>query len=194
MNDRPIADNGLSAGASRNALRKAMLAQRQALDSAVRRAFSARIVATLEARLDTCRPDAIGAYWPMRGEVDVRTLMHNAHERGIAIALPQVVKPDLPLRFVRWTPQTSLREDRRGALLTGEAEEVTPDLLLVPCVGFDARRYRLGYGGGFYDRTLAARPVQSWGVAYACSRMAGFEPQAHDLTLDAIITEDAVYE
>lgn len=194
MNDRPIADNGLSVGLSRNALRKTMLAQRQGLDGAVRRALSARIVATLKTRLDICRPGSIGAYWPMRGEVDVRALMHDAHERGIDVALPQVVGPDQALRFVRWTPQTSLNEDRRGALVTGDAEEIAPVLLLVPCVGFDTRRYRLGYGGGFYDRTLAARPVRSWGVAYECNRMTGFEPQSHDLALDAIFTEEAVYE
>lgn len=194
MNELPIADSGLSAGSSRSALRKLMLARRQGLDSAVRRTLSARIIATVEARLDTCQPDSIGAYWPMRGEVDVRALLHQAHERGITVALPQVVEPDLPLRFVRWTPQTALQEDRRGALITGEAEEVTPALLLVPCVGFDARRYRLGYGGGFYDRTLAARPVRSWGLAYECNRIETFETQAHDLALDAIITEDTVYE
>jgi len=194
MNDRSLADNELSAGVSRNALRKRLLTQRQALDGAERRVLSARIIAAVEARLDACRPDAIGAYWPMRGEVDVRPLMHRAHERGVTVALPQVVEPGLPLRFVRWTPQTSLHEDRRGALVTGAVEEVMPALLLVPCVGFDARRYRLGYGGGFYDRTLAARPVRSWGLAYECNRIAAFEVQAHDLALDAIITEDAVYE
>ncbi len=185
----------ISGPQARRALRVAAIAARTALDDTVRACFDQQIAVALGARLSKHPAASIGSYWPMRGEPDLRAAMRAWHEAGIVIALPRVVDAHQALRFVRWTPQTVLRETRHGAEIVEPAQpvEIEPELLLVPCVGFNRDRYRLGYGGGFYDRTLAARPIRSWGIAYECGRLDDLAPAAHDIALDAIITEAAVY-
>lgn len=190
----------LPAGSERRALRSLLLAQRDGLPAATRAAHAARISATLDRLLTQHPARVIGAYWPMRAEPDIRALLTTWYERGHVMALPQVVARAAPLQFVRWTPASRLLEERTGARIADPAAEVVePDLLVIPCVGFDAARYRLGYGGGYYDRTLAARarqtpmrPVRTWGLAYECSRLPDLRPEPHDVPLDLIITEAGI--
>lgn len=181
----------------RRAARNTLIAWRRSMDAPVRRAADAAIAARLEAWLQawfSARPAAervvLGAYWPVRGEPDLREAMARWHAAGSAIVLPRVAGADRALQFGRWRPGAPMRDDVFGIPIPDPFEPLRPTLMIVPCVGFDARGYRLGYGGGFYDRTLAAWPtVVAIGVAYDACEIEAFVPAAHDRRLAAIVTE-----
>lgn len=174
-------------------LRQDLLAQRQALVPAVRAEWDASIGKNLSCLLQAQPAQAIGVFWPMRSEPDLRELFVEWAAAGVQLALPVVIDPDLPLKFLAWAPGDALAKDGMGVWVPASAARVVvPELLLVPCVGYNRARYRLGYGGGFYDRTLAAAPrPRAIGIAYACAR-ADFAVQAHDIALDAIVTEAGI--
>lgn len=137
-------------------------------------------------------------YWPMQDEPDLRTTIAAwlAHDTRHRAALPVIDDARGPLAFHRWTPAAPMRAGRYGIAVPATAEPLTPTLLLIPCVGFDACGYRLGYGGGFYDRTLAAaapRP-RTLGIAFDGCRVAALPHEAHDLPLDRILTEAGVFD
>ncbi|MGG5821679.1 5-formyltetrahydrofolate cyclo-ligase [Falsiroseomonas sp. HW251] len=136
-------------------------------------------------------PGAIVAgFWPMGREIDIRPLLHALHERGHPIALPVTPKRGQPLHFRRWLPGDELA---RGPVGTSQpkpdAEELTPTYLLVPLLAFDRRGHRLGYGAGYYDRTLAALPgATAIGVAYAAQELDEVPAGPDDVPLSAIAT------
>jgi 5-formyltetrahydrofolate cyclo-ligase len=139
----------------------------------------------------------VAAYWPMRGEIDVLLLLHALAMRGHVTALPVVVAPRRPLLFRRWAPGDALAEGAYGTRHPVEtAPEVRPHCLLVPLLAFDRRGNRLGYGGGFYDRTIAALRatggVVTVGVAYAGQEVARVPAEPHDQLLDWVVTEHEV--
>ena len=109
---------------------------------------------------------------------------------GVRLSLPVVVGKDQPLRFAAWSPGDVMVKDSFGVPVPEQPLfGSTPEVLLIPCVGFNSERFRLGYGGGFYDRTLAVAPRPfAIGIAYACQRV-DFETREHDIALDMIITE-----
>ena len=174
----------------KHALRKKLLAARKAMppeEKAWRdKAIGERLLAWLEKNPAAC----IGVYWPTQGEPDLTGVYKVLDERGVRLALPVVVERDAPLVFHAWRPGDALIADAHGVMAPVErSATVKPDLLVVPCVGFDARGYRLGYGGGYYDRTLAAeQPPRTVGVAYAmCEAVFGVGP--HDVRLGAVVTD-----
>ena len=138
----------------------------------------------------------VSAYWPMGDELDPRTLIRRLHDAGHVIGLPVVVAKGLPLMFRRWTPETRFVP---GGFKTEVPEpgaaEVVPNVLLVPLLAFDAAGYRLGYGGGFYDRTLsklrALSHVSAIGFAYEGQAVPAVPHADYDQPLDAIVTERA---
>lgn len=135
----------------------------------------------------------LGVYWPIRNEPDLRQLYPAIAARGIQLALPAVVGKDMPLQFQAWALHEELVKDSMGVPAPSISnKQVQPDAILVPCVGFNAALNRLGYGKGFYDRTLAIspRPI-AIGIAYALSE-AAFEGAPHDVALDAVITEKTI--
>jgi 5,10-methenyltetrahydrofolate synthetase len=110
----------------------------------------------------------------------------------VRLALPVVVDKDAPLRFVNWTPGDAMLKDGFGVAIPASGEVVSPQALLIPCVGFNRQRLRLGYGGGFYDRTLAVDPRPTTvGIGYACG-LVDFDGAAHDIALDMIFTETGI--
>ncbi len=136
----------------------------------------------------------VSAYWPMRGELDPRPAMAALANVGHRICLPVMEGRDRPLRFRAWLPGTVLEPARFGTREPpASAAELTPSVLLVPLVAYDDAGYRLGYGGGFYDRTLAALraagPVLAVGVAYAAQRLERVPRETTDERLDWIVTE-----
>ena len=181
-------------------LRTALIAQRQALPDRLERCTQLQRVMRiwLVGRLDV----VIGAYWPIKGEFDPLPALHRWKEDGELqgepqsrrIGLPVIDKVHKTLSFHAWYPGCPMEEDAFGIPKPKGTERVVPTLLFVPCVGYDARGFRLGYGGGFYDRTLAGldpRPA-TVGLGFANGLVEGFEPEAHDQPLDAILNEDGV--
>jgi 5-formyltetrahydrofolate cyclo-ligase len=170
--------------------RKTLLAARKAMapeEKAWRdKAIAERLLAWLEANPAAC----VGVYWPTQGEPDLTGVYRLLDERGVRLALPVVVGRDAPLEFHAWRPGDALIVDAHGVMAPAErGAAVRPDLLVVPCVGFDGQGYRLGYGGGYYDRTLAAeQPPRTVGVAYAMCE-AVFSVGPHDVKMGAVVTE-----
>lgn len=179
----------------RRAQRAALAAALAALPTDERRRASAAIDDYLLAELEDRRGGAVGAYWPIRGEFDVLPLVARLRAQGVTIALPAVVAPGQPLEFRRWDPDRPLARDAFDFAYPADgAAVVVPDVLVVPLLGFDAAGFRLGYGSGYYDRTLAAlhpRP-RTLGVGFECTRLPTIRPQGHDVPLDAIVTERGV--
>ncbi len=136
----------------------------------------------------------LGFYWPIKGEPDISSavLRWLGVDGGRRAALP-VVDGDV-LSFAPWVPGAPMQAGRYGIPVPATAERIAPQLLLVPCLGFDAQRYRLGYGAGYYDRTLARLKVKpvTVGVAFDCGRVNSIGPQPHDVRLDLVITETGV--
>ena len=136
----------------------------------------------------------VSAYWPMRCELDPRPLLHALHEAGHAIALPDMPGMGRPLVFRAWAPGDVLASAKFDTQVpAADKPEMTPRVVLVPLLAFDREGYRLGYGGGFYDRTLmalrAAGPVLAIGLAYAAQEVAAVPRDTNDRRLDWIVTE-----
>jgi 5,10-methenyltetrahydrofolate synthetase len=173
----------------RRALRREMVARRAALSEAENDGLSGRIVEHLLAALPT--PRVVAFCWPIKHEPDVRAVVERWSALGALAALPVVVAADAPLAFRVWTAETPLAPDRYGIPTPLAGDFVQPDLILLPLNGFDGAGYRLGYGGGYFDRTLAAlspRPL-AVGVGFETNRLDSIRPESHDQRLDWIVTE-----
>jgi len=173
----------------RRALRRDMVARRAALSEAEHDAWSARIVANLAAALPA--PRVVAFCWPIKHEPDVRAIVPRWARHGTRAALPVVVQEGAPLAFRHWAPETPLEPDRYGIPTPMAGEWLIPDLILLPLNGFDGEGYRLGYGGGYFDRTLAAlcpRPL-AVGVGFEINRLPTIRPESHDQRLDWLVTE-----
>jgi 5-formyltetrahydrofolate cyclo-ligase len=169
----------------RRARREELIGRRQALPHRERRELQARIIGLLETRCPELAGGLIGFYWPIRGEIGLHPLIRRLVEQGAGAALPAVVEKGDRLERGFW-----------NIPVPAERKVVRPTVLLVPLVGFDRQGYRLGYGGGYYDRTLAAmtpRP-RTIGVGYELGRLETIHPRPHDIPMDAIVTEAGVFE
>ena len=138
----------------------------------------------------------VAGYWPMRHELDPRPLLDALHDRGHPCALPVVVGRGVPLVFRAWSPGDALIDAAFGTRAPPEdAPVLTPGLLLVPMLAYDDRGYRLGYGGGFYDRSLAALAASiTVGCAYDAQAIDEVPTDDHDRRLDWIVTEQGIME
>ena len=134
----------------------------------------------------------VAGFWPLPGEVDLRPLLLALAGRGHRILLPETTPRGECLRFRRWRPGAALVPGRWGTLHP-EGEEAEPDFVLVPLLAWDGAGRRLGYGGGYYDRTLAALPGRlRLGCAFACQRVEEVPAGPGDALLDAVATEQGV--
>jgi len=136
----------------------------------------------------------IGGYWPLPGELNIRPLLQACHAQGHELALPCTPRKGKPLTFRRWTPSDDLKAGPYGTREPyPEKAEISPNLVLVPLLAFTAYGERLGYGGGFYDRTLAklkeAQEVFACGIAYAEQEAATLPTDEFDQRLDGILTD-----
>ena len=155
--------------------------------------------ARIDTHIERTFPDLVHGVlvfcWPYRNEYDVRHLAAALRRRGATTAMPVVVAPKTPLIFREWHPGVELVKGPLGIPYPVGSREVQPDHVLLPMVGWDGDGYRLGYGGAFFDRTLAAlakRP-RVIGIAYEQAYLKTIQPQPHDIAVDFVVTERGVY-
>lgn len=175
----------------RKATRERLLAERLAMPAAQRRADAEAIARHLSQLLGDLRGRTVAVYWPFRGEPNLRAWMAQAHAAGARCALPEVVAPRTPLRFRAWWPGARMVAGVWHIPQPADGAELQPDVVVAPIVGFDAAGYRLGYGGGFYDRTLAATERRPFvvGVGSARWQLETIHPLPHDVPMDVVVTE-----
>lgn len=181
--------------ARRRALRNHALQAREALTATAREALTRRLEAHLESLLARLAPRSLAFCWPFRAEPDLRHFVAGwlAADADRRAALPVVLDRAAPLVFRSWTPGMTLVPDRHGIPHPPVGEEVLPELVLVPLNAFDAAGFRLGYGGGYFDRTLAALDAVAVGIGYELGRVDSVLPQAHDRSMDWLVTEAGVF-
>ena len=175
--------------------RARLIAAREALTAAQVEDRRRRMDAHLERAFPGLGSITFAFCWPIRNEYDARHVAKTFRERGALTALPVVVRPRAPLAFREWHPGVELARGPLDIPYPAGSSEVTPKAVLLPMNGWDAGGYRLGYGGGFFDRTLAAsapRPVVI-GVTYEMARMTTIQPQPWDIPVDYVVTERGVY-
>ncbi len=170
--------------------RARLIAQRVGIPEETREAWTARIIALLEP-IVTAVEGPVSFYWPFRGETNLRPLMRRLVAAGKVVALPVVLRQRQPLEFRPWTPGCDMEFGVWNIPVPNTSTRVTPRLLLAPVVGFDRALYRLGYGGGFYDRALAALrgPRTVIGVGFDSQAIETVHPLARDIPMDRIVTE-----
>jgi 5,10-methenyltetrahydrofolate synthetase len=183
----------------RSAERKRLLAARLALDPAALERLRQAIDTHLEREFPWLATRIVAFCWPIQNEYDARHLARRLRESGACTALPVAFAPRTPLGFRLWKPGDPLAEGALGIPFPAAGDAVVPEVALVPVNGFDAQNYRLGYGGGFFDRTLAALAAQrkkplTIGVGYEIARMETIHPQDYDVPMDWIVTESGVYQ
>ncbi len=182
----------------RRALRRQFVERRMALSVDDCAKLSASVCEHLRESFPQLAQMRVGFCWPVKNEPDLRPLLASwlaAGDPGFVALLPVVVEVDSPLVFRAWTPDTRLRVDRYGIPTPESGEFLLPQALLLPVNAFDAAGYRIGYGGGFFDRTLAVlKPAPlAIGVGFELARVDSIGPQAHDMRLDAMVSEAGVF-
>ena len=181
----------------REAARVAILRWRREMTAAERARRSASIARALEPWLLRSRQalsnrvshPVLGVYWPIRGEPDLTPHFADWIAAGWQMALPVTPSVPGPLTYVHYRPGQVMLPDAKGIAHPRDAEVTVPDCVVAPCVGFASGGFRLGYGGGYFDRTLQSMAGSSVGVAYRETLIADFEPQAHDHPMTAIVTD-----
>lgn len=178
-------------------LRSALLATRQTIAHETKLLWDQKICTQVTAWAHTWHakhPGAVlGVYWPINKEPDLHFAYTELVTSGISLALPVVQEKNQALRFAAWTPGDLTILDAYKVPIPVYCVMVAPQALLIPCVGFNPSKIRLGYGGGFYDRTLAqTTQLQTVGIAYSLG-LAEFDAAAHDMPLDTIITETGAF-
>lgn len=181
----------------RRSERSRLLAARKDPDADQYAAWAETITALLAGHITAFAPKILGFYSPFGGEYDPMPVVGPHLDRGGRAALPVVVARGRPLEYRPWRPGVVMAPGKFsfGIAEPVEGPAVIPDLILVPLLGFDGAGYRLGYGGGYFDRTLAAYPVRpkTIGVGFEIGRLRTIHPQPHDIPLDMIVTEAGVF-
>lgn len=177
----------------RKAERERLIAARLAVSADTRAAMSVRIAEGLDRVIGDPSGRMVSLYWPFRGEPDLRPWMDSINARGGKTALPLVIDKGQPLGFKAYKSGDRLEKGVWNIPIPAEGDPVFPDIVISPIVGVDPDNYRLGYGGGFFDRTLAAMPFKPLviGIGYELQRIPTIYPQTHDIPMDRIVTEAA---
>lgn len=183
---------------SKNDLRSQAIAQRDAL-TAAKRAKAARAIAAHALPVELPPGVCIAGFSTIRSEIDVAPLMRSLAARGALLALPVVAGQDQPLIFRRWTEETRLVRGPYGIFEPSpEADEAEPDIVLVPLAAFDRAGHRIGYGGGYYDRTLERlrklKKITAIGVGFSVQEIAAVPSSDHDARLDLVLTENEIID
>ena len=203
----------------RKSERRRLIAEREAVPPSQRAAWAQHIDAHLQRGFPQLTRACVAFCWPYRGEYDARNLVRQLYQAGARIALPVVVASGSPLLFRQWTPDTPLLSGPLDIPYPGaQSPQLQPSHVLLPVVGIDAAGYRLGYGGGYFDRTLAALAATGIGTGlatglatdpatpapgksaplviatgYELCRIPSIDPQPHDIPMDWLVTERGLY-
>ncbi|SFW23599.1 5-formyltetrahydrofolate cyclo-ligase [Nitrosovibrio sp. Nv17] len=177
--------------------REELLALRESVPETERLCWSTAITRLLREGFPMGKHRVVGGYWPHRGEYDPRPAMEHFRAGGTILALPEVVRKGGALRFREWRASAAMKPGAYGIPVPDDAEAVEVDALLLPMVGFDRLGFRLGYGGGYFDRTLAASAVAgrrplAIGVAFEIQKLDSVHPQSHDIAMDYVVTEAGI--
>jgi len=174
--------------------RARLVAARLAMPAAAHRDACQALGEHLGTVLQVLRPAVLGAYWPIRREFNPMPILQRCLAAGTQIALPAIRASGQPLEFRLWQPGARMQMGVYDIPYPADGAAAQPDTLIIPMVGFDAAGYRLGYGGGYYDRTVAAsvpRP-RLIGIAHELSRLPTIQPLWHDIRMDCVVTEAAI--
>lgn len=179
----------------RKARRVELIARREGLPAAERQRWNQAITAALESAVALPAGTIVGFCWPFKGEFDARYAVRQWRERGAVAALPEVTGKGQPLQFRKWWPGAPMRRGVYDIPFPDGTEVVVPDIAIVPMNGYDELGYRLGYGGGYFDRTLAKWRVGmvAIGVSYDALRLKTIYPQPHDIPMDFVATESGIH-
>jgi 5,10-methenyltetrahydrofolate synthetase len=175
--------------------RERLIAARAALSPSDLEARRLRIDRFLQLSFPGLANSRLAFCWPVKGEYDARHFARTLRDKGALTALPVVVAPRTPLVFREWHPGVELAHGSLDIPYPANSSAVTPSGVLLPMNGWDKQGYRLGYGGGFFDRTLASlkkKPIVI-GIAYEMARMETIYPQSWDIPVDYVVTEAGVY-
>jgi len=178
----------------RKETRARLIDERGRMPAAEHQRASLAIEKSLDIVLAGFPPQTLSAYWPFKGEVDLRPLMKRLQATGWITALPSVVEKRMPLEFLRWTTDMEMDAGVYGISVPRIREVVRPDIIVMPCVAFDEENYRLGYGAGYFDITLVRmdpRP-RSIGIGFEFTRLKTIQPLPTDIPLDLVITEAGI--
>ncbi|APH72874.1 5-formyltetrahydrofolate cyclo-ligase [Aquibium oceanicum] len=177
----------------RKSQRERLIAERLAVPADARAEAARRIANRLDAEIGIVEGSVVGIYWPFRGEPDLREWASSVPARGGQLALPVVLEKGKPLEFRTWSAGEKLEKGVWNIPVPAGGTATLPDIVVVPVVGYDDAGFRLGYGGGFYDRTLAAMPSRplTFGVGYELAKLPTIYPQWHDIPLDRMIIDGA---
>jgi 5-formyltetrahydrofolate cyclo-ligase len=179
----------------RKSERARLIKERLEIGVDARKSYSDRIAEQLDIAIGDPSGRVVSGYWPFRGEPDLREWLGRLESRGGRCALPVVVHPNAPLVFRVWRQGDKLERGVLDIPVPAAGEEVCPDVVIAPLVGYDPNGFRLGYGGGYFDRTLAAAPRRPLiiGVGYSQAALPTIHPEAHDIAMDKIVTERGIF-
>ena len=179
----------------RKLARADLIARRTAVPLHELRQWNVAITDLIEAGFPMLASMTIGFCWPFKNEFDARFLIRHFRDRGATAALPAVVEKAGPLQFRKWWPGAPMTPGVYDIPVPDGTELLVPDAAIVPMIGFDGGGYRLGYGGGYFDRTLAVadpRPL-AIGVSFELGRLESITPQPHDIPMDFVVTEAGLH-
>jgi 5-formyltetrahydrofolate cyclo-ligase len=188
-------DESCESRITRAQLRKQLLERRAAISGEARTGYDLAIGHGLQRVAAVEQAQVIGLYWPIRGEPDLRPLAALWRASGKSVALPVMQSRDEGLIFCAWRDDSELTVGPFGITVPSERVPLLPDCLVIPCLGFcvaEGRPWRLGYGAGYYDRTLSRRPVPSVGVAYEEGHTDQMAPEAWDAPLSVLVTPSRI--
>lgn len=191
----PVSMNWKDISAWRKAQRAQWISWRCAVAQTQRAAWGGQITALLRAMLPVSQKMVIGFCWPFKAEFDARYAVRHWREQGATAALPEVTGKGQPLRFSQWWPGAQMTRGAYDIPIPDGTPTMLPDIAIVPMNACDGRGFRLGYGGGYFDRTLAAleRRVVAIGVTWDACRVPSIFPQAHDIAMDFVVTEAGIH-
>lgn len=175
--------------------RRALVKQRLSRDPGRHERLGREATARLLRSVELGRFKTLGVYAPMRGEIDILGVAEEHLARGGSLALPVVVEKAAPVEFWRWWPGMEMARGIWNIPIPASRDCVRPDALIVPLLGFDAALFRLGYGGGYYDRTLAHAAPRPYciGLGFQSAVLTSIYPQPHDIPMDQIVTDELNY-